>query len=72
MRRTTILGTCAAALLLSACNSSDDDDTPPPPQFSEFVTDLIDSTADDTEPVSIDDRTFTFSEDPATFDALFE
>lgn len=72
MRRTTLLAACATSLLLGACNDSDDDGAPPPPQFSTFVTDLIDDTADDTEPISLEGRTFTFSEDPEAFDDLFE
>lgn len=61
----------AVALLFCSCSNSSDDDTPPP-AFTTFVTNLIDDTADDTEPVSLDGRTFTFSEDPEAFADLFE
>ncbi len=38
--------------------------------FNQFVLDLFDQTADDSEPVEINDLTFCFDDDAAVFDAL--
>lgn len=37
-----------------------------------FVQGLVTSTSDTTEPVSLEGKTITFSEDPNAFDALFQ
>ena len=70
-RPTRVPGVLAVLLASSlvGCSSSDDDDDPA--TFDTFVKQLIDQTADDTDPVSLDGRTFTFNEDPTAFDSLF-
>ena len=61
------------ALVAGACSSDDDDgQTPETPTFEAFVLEQFDATADDTEPVPINDRSFTFGEDPSIFGGLFE
>ena len=80
--------TALMAMLLSGCNVfDDDDDNAPPPDdggmpppmesvdFTGFVIDLVQNgTADDTEPVEINDIDFAFddNDEPAAFDALFD
>ncbi|QDV08951.1 hypothetical protein Poly30_45070 [Planctomycetes bacterium Poly30] len=69
---------CLTLGLLSLCGaacSSDDDsngggDPPQEATFNTFVLQQFSDTADDTEPVSINDTTFTFNEDPNAFDSL--
>jgi len=47
---------------------------PPPTVFSEFVIDQFDATADDTDPVPVDDTDFAFDEgdNPDAFDPLLQ
>lgn len=53
-----------------------DPDPDPPPTgdtFNAFVIDLVQNdTADDSDPVEINDLDFEFDEDPAAFDELFD
>lgn len=42
----------------------------PPVDARQFVQDLLDQTADDTEPVEIDNVDLTFPEDPNTFASI--
>jgi len=44
----------------------------PKTNLENFVRKLISQTSDRTEPVSIDDKAFTFSEDPHAYDDLFQ
>jgi hypothetical protein len=41
-------------------------------KFSSYVKELVDETADDTEPASIDDLDVRFDEDPSAYDELFQ
>ena len=67
--------TCAlaalwASLALAGCSSGGggSDGT----NFNGFVENLIDDTADDTEPVAVNGQDFDFSEDEHAFDGLFQ
>lgn len=66
----------AGGLFLASCGGggggSDDDDDDGPPLFSSFVLDLIEETADDTDPESLEGLEFTFDEDPTAYDELFD
>jgi hypothetical protein len=86
MNRTSILSGLLAGLLLAVAgcdsNSYGGSSTmppppppPPPPQatdFAGFVKDQFAATADDTDPVDVDDEDFAFSDqdDAAAFDDL--
>lgn len=63
----------ASAILAlgTSCSGSHRDD-PAPTNFTSFVQGIVSSTSETAEPVSIDGREFSFSEDPAAFDALFQ
>ncbi len=41
-----------------------------PTNFTAFVKDLLSATAEDTEPVEINDLEFSFDEDPGAFDGV--
>jgi hypothetical protein len=69
MKKTTI-GFALLLGALCACHESDDDDGVN--SSDAFVTNLIQNTAEDTEPVSLDGVEFQFSEDENAFDALFQ
>lgn len=60
----------AAGLIAAIASCSNDRDPVPRPTFDLFVIDQFGATADDTEPVEINDREFTFGEDPSAFDDL--
>ena len=73
------LAAVASLLMLSACGSDGGggitNPPPPPPaptSFSQFVVDQFATTADDTDPVEVDDEDFDFDEDPAAFDGLLQ
>jgi hypothetical protein len=63
-------------LAMTACDSSNYGGSPPvPPQatdFTGFVKDQFAATADDSDPVEVDEVDFTFDDqdDPAAFDDL--
>lgn len=68
---------------LAGCDNDDDDPqlggppSPPAPpaagvEFSQFVKDQFAATADDTDPVPVDDTDFEFSDDPTAYDDLFQ
>jgi hypothetical protein len=58
------------ACLAAACDGSDGDGGGT--SFNAFVHELVlENTADDTEPVSLDGFEFRFDEDPDAFDDLF-
>ncbi|MFN0241632.1 MAG: hypothetical protein ACKVWV_01955 [Planctomycetota bacterium] len=59
----------AIAVLGAACSSGSSGGGT---DFDAFVTDVVQSTADDTEPVQVNDKSFAFSEDPNAFDDLFQ
>jgi hypothetical protein len=83
-KRTLIAGLLlAAGFALAGCGSSSDapppaDPPPPPPpppaavDFSQFVRDRFAATADDTDPVAIDETEFSFADmdNPDAFDDL--
>lgn len=70
--------------LLTGCGSDSPDPVivippppppPPPPMatsFNQFVVDQFAATAEDTDPVAVDDEDFAFDEDPAAFDSLLQ
>ena len=61
----------AVGLLVTGCGGGGrhDDSTT---NGTTFVQGLVTSSSDTAEPVSLDGKTFTFSEDPNAFDALFQ
>jgi len=62
-----------AVVSLYACGGGgDDDDDDQPPEFSQFVLGLFDQTADDTQPVKVNGKDFTFDKDPDAYDELFQ
>ncbi len=70
-----------AVIALAACDNDDDNPmsgpppNPPPPaatDFSEFVREQFAATADDTDPVGVDETEFDFSEDPMAYDDLLQ
>jgi len=73
-----IAGTLLALVLAAGCSSGGSDTPvvmPPPPaptSFNQFVDDQFAATADDTDPVSVDDVDFAFDEDPAAFETLLQ
>lgn len=80
--KTIAVGTLLLALTgLSACGSSDRPEpppsqpvppAPPPPIFTDFVKQQFADTADDTDPVAVDEQAFGFFdlEDPDAYDDL--
>lgn len=85
MSRTTkttrkVLTITACGVLLSACGGGSDLPTlpppppppPPPVAFNQFVVDQFNATADDTDPVPVDDDDFAFDDDPAAFDSVLQ
>jgi hypothetical protein len=73
MKRRIHFGSIAVlfALTTLACSSDSNDDDGGGATSDAFVLDLIDNTADDTDPVAINGTTFSFSEDEGAFDDLF-
>jgi hypothetical protein len=59
------------AAVSAGCGGGGHDDAGPT-SFTGFVTDLATDTSDTAEPVPVNGATFTFSEDPHAFDALFQ
>lgn len=83
MNRTRLLtGALVLAFALVGCGSDGSSQVavpppppPPPPaptSFNQFVVDQFAATADDTDPVAVDDEDFAFDEDPAAFDSLLQ
>lgn len=70
MRQRTLPIALLVGALLCGCHESDDDDDVN--ASDAFVTTLVNSTAEDTEPVPINGTDFQFSEDENAFDALFQ
>ena len=60
----------SSVAFLSACSSGGGGDDKE--NFNRFVTNLATTPVDDEDPVAIDGLEFSFSEDPAAFDALFQ
>jgi hypothetical protein len=61
------------SLLVSACSGGGGGgDGGGTTSFTSFVKDLATTPVDDADPVAIDGLDFTFSENPAAFDALFQ
>lgn len=82
-RLSLFAGALIASLFVAACGSSGNDTPvvmpppppPPPPaptSYNQFVVDQFAATADDTDPVAVDDEDFAFDEDPAAFDSLLQ
>lgn len=81
-KRKTILiaGALMTSMFVAACGSGSNNvpivmPPPPPPaptSFNRFVVDQFAVTADDTDPVAVDDEDFAFDEDPAAFDSLLQ
>ncbi len=73
MKRRIHLGAIVVLIAFTtlACSSDSDDGDGGGATSDAFVLDLIDNTADDTDPVAINGTTFSFSEDENAFDDLF-
>lgn len=69
LRLSLAIGLACAAL--TACGGGGNDD-PAPANFTSFVQGVVTTTSETAEPISLEGRDFTFSEDPAAFDALFQ
>lgn len=70
-RRTRAALLAALAALAGACASDDDQGGAPAATFDTFVLEQFASnTADDVDPVPINDLDFTFNDEPGAFDAL--
>ena len=71
MKSTLQLSIALACVTLAACGGGGNDD-PAPANFTGFVQGVVTTTSETAEPISLEGREFTFSEDPAAFDALFQ
>ncbi|MEM7276737.1 MAG: hypothetical protein AAF385_01320 [Pseudomonadota bacterium] len=79
-----LLALAVFGVLLGACSGGSGDapsiPVPPPPPppppppiaFNMFVQDQFAATADNTDPVAVDDEDFAFDDDPAAFESLLQ
>lgn len=72
MRRNTFLLAGAAALVLAFGSCGGGSSKTKPTNFNAFVNSIATTQSDTAEPVDVNGTQFTFSEDPAAFDALFQ
>jgi hypothetical protein len=75
MRPVAALAVASLVLLAGSCSSDDGDGNPQPPSvptFDTFIFEQFDQTADDTEPVAINELDFTFGNEGFDLDELCE
>ena len=72
MKRSHLLVALAVGLLAVACGGGHHDDGNGTTNFNGLVTNLASHPSETGEPLQINDASFTFSEDPHAFDALFQ
>lgn len=72
MKRNLSLAVCTAllGLVLGACHGGSSKTVPT--NFTSYVKSIASTQSDTAEPVDVNGTQFTFSEDPAAFDALFQ
>lgn len=71
VRPRAALAALACASLLAACSGGGGGGNAEPADFTNFVQGLASQPSETGEPVSLEGKTFRFSEDPNAFDALF-
>jgi hypothetical protein len=75
-----VAGIVFACIGIAGCDNGDGrmsgpDPGPPPPtavEFTTFVKDQLAATADNTDPVEVDETVFEISNDPAAYDDLLQ